>query len=317
MSLEIRSVRASCGCTSAAIADRKIAPESETTLKITINPKKIYGFESKKSVTITSNDPENPRIKIDVLAKIDPEFEIVPNDINFGEVEKGTHAEANMIVRQLGEEPIDVLDAKEWGANEQLALSVSLLPEDKWAQPGHKEYVVNVVLSPDISPGSFQGRFKIHTSCKRMPYAACTAKATVKAFYQITPKSIVLHNRNRGIKEHGAQMTLFGDRPFEVKNLGASDPAILLASRPGPKPNSVVIDMDLAEDAKPGSRNEKISFQVAADGKVYEERVNIRTLVRSPVPDGAKMPDKTKQLLRSGARGVERPPVPGTEKTTP
>ncbi len=303
--LKITDVKTTCGCVAAAITDKIVAPDSATTLAITIDPKRIGGFKSKKTLTIFSNDPNNPRLRIDVLTQIEPEFALEPDNIEFGEVQKGAAAEASLILRQLGDEPIEVLDVKPWGSVQGLELSAEEIPPDQWVKPGHREYRIKAKLSPEMSPGFFLGRFKIQTTCKRMPFASSFAKAAIKAFYSITPNSVVLHNHRANVQKASATVAVSADRPFEITNLSATDEAILLSTRPGNKPNTTFIDLKLAPEARPGSWNQKVSFNVQSGEEVYQEQVHVRLLVRN-MKLGVRRPE-TRPLVRPGTRPQVKP----------
>jgi len=58
--LIIRDVRASCGCTAVSPADKVIKAGQTTTLKVVFNSAGRIGKQN-KTITIISNDPENPR----------------------------------------------------------------------------------------------------------------------------------------------------------------------------------------------------------------------------------------------------------------
>ena len=303
--LVIKSAKANCGCVSVKMADQTIAPKASTNLEITINPKKITGFESTKIVTVRSNDPDNPELKIEVTARIDPEFAVEPEIIDLGEVQKGNSMEGTAVLRQLGTEPIEVVDVKPWGLIEGLDLSFEKVPQEQWRQQDRPEYRIGAKLSPDVSPGQFLGRFKIQTTCQRLPQYSSRVKATVKAFYSFQPLSVTLHNSAALQKQSTtASVTITGDRPFELSDVKPSNPAIVVSSRAGDAPNTMVLDLSLAPEAQSGSYNERVSFEIKAGDQVYCDRVYARLLVRKmnagadQVPPGVPLKPLPSRLPR-------------------
>jgi len=286
--LEIKQVKTGCGCTAAAITEKSLEPNASTALTITIDPKKIHGFTSKKPVTIFSNDPANPRMKIDVLARIDPEFLVEPENIDFGTVEKGSTATATVTVRQLGDEPIDVLAVKPWGRTGGVECAFEKVPADQWATPNRREYQVTAKLLPTVSPGRLVSRFRIQTTCKRMPFITCVAKAQVHAFYAISPQNVVLHGSRGDVERPPSRFTVVADRPFELLDMAATDDAVLVSAKPGKTANTMVVELRLAPDATPGARNEKVTFRIKSATEEFQEQVDVRTLARNPMPRTAR-----------------------------
>ncbi len=277
--LQIAQVSTSCGCTKATIAEDKktVPPDGESVIAVSVDPKRIPGFESTKTVTITSNDPQQQRLNIQVTAKIDPEFELEPKELNFGEVEKGTPMEKTMVFRQLQPDPIEILEAAPMQKAADMDISFVKRPENEWASPQHPEYLLTVRIPDDVSPGPFDGRFTIKTTCKRLPSYTCMVRANIKAFYDVTPgRQLIVRSNTPSGQAGAATATITADQPFEVTDLKASGEDLTVASKPGDKPNTAVIDVALKPDAQPGSRYETITYSIKAGDKVYKERLAAR-----------------------------------------
>lgn len=66
--LRIESLRTSCSCTTAEVADTTVAAQAETTLTITFDPlvhEGLYG-PLLRMVYVESNDPDTPELEIPV-----------------------------------------------------------------------------------------------------------------------------------------------------------------------------------------------------------------------------------------------------------
>jgi uncharacterized cupredoxin-like copper-binding protein len=68
--LLIKDVRSSCGCTAAILSGKNLKPGEEGTLKVEFDTKGRLGRNS-KSITIFSNDPDNPVFVLTVYADIE------------------------------------------------------------------------------------------------------------------------------------------------------------------------------------------------------------------------------------------------------
>ncbi|MCB0112574.1 MAG: DUF1573 domain-containing protein [Caldilineaceae bacterium] len=70
--LRIDSVRTSCGCTTADVADTSIAPHDDTILTVTFDPQAHEGLYGPllRMIYIASNDPDQPEIEIPVTVNV-------------------------------------------------------------------------------------------------------------------------------------------------------------------------------------------------------------------------------------------------------
>lgn len=80
--LIIDKVNTTCGCTVGRLAKRNLAPNETTTATLTYTPEGKKG-EEKKTVTFVSNDPDDPAQKVTVKAYVIPQWEVVPNKLEF------------------------------------------------------------------------------------------------------------------------------------------------------------------------------------------------------------------------------------------
>jgi hypothetical protein len=80
--LIIDKVNTTCGCTVGRLAKRNLAPNETTTATLTYTPEGKKGDE-KKTVTFVSNDPDDPAQKVTVKAYVIPQWEVVPDKLEF------------------------------------------------------------------------------------------------------------------------------------------------------------------------------------------------------------------------------------------
>ena len=67
--LDINDIKTSCGCTAALVSSKKIAPGKDGTIKIDLDTKNRQGRMS-RTITVTSNDPEEPNKIITIYAEV-------------------------------------------------------------------------------------------------------------------------------------------------------------------------------------------------------------------------------------------------------
>ena len=314
--LLIANVSTSCGCTKATIdaAKKSVAPDTFSVVTVTVDPKRIPGFESRKTVTITSNDPGKPKVTVDVLTKIDPEFSVEPKELDFGEVQKGTPIEKTMVFRQLAKDPIEILNVKSFARTSDMELSFQKRPEAEWASKEHPEYVITVRLPEDVTPGQLDGRFSITTTCKRLQSYPVTVKAKINSFYTITPpRQLMVRSGVQPGQASTGSATVSADKPIELIDVKSSSEDLTVTTKPGPKPNSIVIEAALKPDVSPGQRNETITFSIKAGDEILKDHLQVRVMSTRPVPPAP--PDKPGMPITPGA--VLQPPTLPTPPQAP
>jgi len=310
--VEIKKVHSSCGCTKVAIleAEKKIPPGGTSIVNVTADPKGIRRFVSKQTVTITSNDPLKPESRISVLARVDPEFELEPEELDLGELRKGAPIEKTILFRQLTDEPIEIKDLVRTKPGDDITLSFAKRPDNEWKNPGKNEYTITVRLAEDISPGDIKDTIAILSTCKRLPSFSYSIKGKITAFYKVTPpRGVMLRSPSPDGSPGVGIATVIADRPFELVDLKPTTDEMVVSSKPGPSPNSVALEIGLKPDAKPGRRNENIAFTVKSSEESLRDRLEVRIFVASGSEPGRPKPPPQQPTAQGAESLPPRPPV--------
>jgi hypothetical protein len=276
--LKLSDIRTSCACTQGVIPPQyaALAAGQKGFIEVSIDPFRIPGFHSQKTLTIMSGDPSKPALDVKVSATVDPEFDLVPDELDFGDVQKGETPEKTFLVRQHGDEPFELKGAEEAGAEEaskQGALRVSYekIPESEWATPGKVEYRVKVGLEPLIGPGTFDNRVVLQTTTERLPKMWYHVKGAVKACYQVMP----VYPKPLLIKRDTPMIAMISaDQPIEIADIEA--PAIFAVTpKPTDDPKKVNLVVSLVGDSQ-GRTEEDVRFTVKAGDNAYPERIRVK-----------------------------------------
>lgn len=289
--LKLLNVTTTCACSFPKIPERHktIPPGGQGYIDIALDPRRIPGFHMRKSISIYSNDPDQPKITVYVVADIEPEFVLIPEEIDFGEVAKGQAAEATMILRQLTGVPVEITSITEFGRKKEdpepaeLSFSFERRPEPEWRAPDKAEYVITALLSPRVSPGSFKRRFSINTTVKRLPGMWCYAKAEVKAFYKVEPRPPARLMLRPGYDEDrpelvGGTVTVTSERPIDITGIRADDVLVVRASV-GEDGTSAYLDVSVAPTVPKGRVLAGFDFIVTSGGAACPEHVRAQGYV--------------------------------------
>lgn len=83
LTLEITSVRASCGCTVATASNRLVPPGGESSVHATFALKGRLGYQQ-KSITVESNDPDTPALVLQLHGTAVQSLRATPSSVFFG-----------------------------------------------------------------------------------------------------------------------------------------------------------------------------------------------------------------------------------------
>jgi len=75
--LIIDRVSTSCGCTAAALKNKEVLPGGEGEIEVTFDTNH-RGGDNRKSITLFSNDPANPRAELEIHANVESLLTMVP-----------------------------------------------------------------------------------------------------------------------------------------------------------------------------------------------------------------------------------------------
>jgi hypothetical protein len=163
--LNIVEVHATCGCTVPQLSKKNYAPGESGVIEVSFNPHNKKGAQ-RQTVTITSNDPVNPRKDVAIMANVTPLVSIEPQVVQFGQVVKGKGAKQTVKVVatipnfKLAE--VTTTDGKILGASMGETKESVDQKGTNGATPTVTE--VEMTLSPDAPVGMVQQNVTIRTS---------------------------------------------------------------------------------------------------------------------------------------------------------
>ncbi|MBL7648684.1 MAG: DUF1573 domain-containing protein [Candidatus Hydrogenedentes bacterium] len=298
MPLKITKIDTTCACTMGNIPPERatIQPGEESWIDVTLDPDRVPGFSSHKILTITSTDPAQPQVTVDVRASIEPEYYIETEELVLGEFNKGDVVERRVRFRQIQDAPANVTGVEVLTVGPRapripgLTARVEVLPEDQWKTPGKSECDIIITTGPEISAGAFERNVVLLTDVKRLPRHRIHVTGTAKAPYTpapVYPERAMLRPGADGAN-FTARATFVSTGPLALAIAATSSPAITASVVPGSSPNEVHVDM-LVPDAEARSKpfDETVSVQVTAEGNTYTEIVGIRNLTNEENAEGS------------------------------
>lgn len=218
--LHISNINSPCGCTITKLKKTTYAPGESGVIEVTFTDKVRMPGKQAKEIYVRSNDSENPRVELHVMAEVELKIVVEP---------------AKLIVflnKKTGGAPKITLkskDGKEFAVRGVQAPTGMKIPYDS------AESATEIVLQPEIDPEKLrdgaQGRIEIivnHPECSKVGILYETLGE-----FKVTPPSVFLLKAEPGkpmIKDNVWVINNYGE-DFEIGTLSSKSGYIKVISK--------------------------------------------------------------------------------------
>ena len=184
--LEIKNVRASCGCTTTELEKDKLDPGEEIKINAKVN---LSGRQGKqvKAVTVTTNDPETASVQLRMEGMVTASINADPDRVNFGEIRDDDPREAVVNITSTVDDLSFAVQSAEVKGMEFIEHEIEEV------EPG-KAYKLVIKTTGDLPVGHHNGRMIIRTDSKVRPIIFMNISMQVIGPLQIMPP--VIHIRH-------------------------------------------------------------------------------------------------------------------------
>ena len=183
--LEVSGVQFSCGCTSAGDWSRRVEPGKTGSIPIQFNSGNFSG-QVAKTVTVTSNDTNQPSVVLQFKANIWKPIEVTPQ---FAALHVTSESPSNATtVRIVSHEETSLALSTPESNNRGFAAELTT------NQPG-KEFQLIVKTVPPLPVGNVSSVISLKTSSTNVPVINVTAWANVQPAIAVSPPQIGLPQR--------------------------------------------------------------------------------------------------------------------------
>lgn len=313
--LEIKRVTTSCGCTKGKMAEDVIRPGKSADLVITVDPFRIPGFTSEKTLTLYTNDPKNAEVQIVVKASVQQELEMDPESLNFGVIDKGAGGEQQVRIRALLDRPFEISEARITAFPNVYESTLEDVPEAEWKTPGRREYIVAVKVLPDAPVGRHTSRLLLTTNLKRLKRAFVSLNAHVKGVYTLEPPFVALRNVKPGEELKGV-LKVMSKVPIEIVEFQKSNENLEVTQNK--TRDGVSFDVRISDSSEAKLHRDNWILKIRADGVEYTEEVRVVAVVRAEGAAGGRSglpgdPSEIRQRIEESLKGRTLP-GPGAGK---
>lgn len=213
--LKILRVRASCGCTAAKPTKEILQPGETDILTVTYNTKKPAKTIN-QTVTLETNDPDQPTVRIPVRGEVNQLFEAAPtNMISFGRIS------------------VDSVDTKEIeltnSYNEKVKLELQPVADNFIkvelieVEPGMK-YKLKATTVPPLRQGGLSSNIVLKTSLDAAPTLDYRVNGFVQPPVSLYPNSIYLPDTVSKPSVRVLKFSFRSNEPVEITKLESTLP---------------------------------------------------------------------------------------------
>ena len=179
LSLEIRNVRASCGCTAVKPSQNVVPPGGEASVRARLDLRGRSGLQI-KIITVESNDPQTPNLNLQLKGTAIQALRAQPSSMFFGPIgPDGVRSRAFDIISGRG--PIQIVGIR--------ADHPGLLLAPVAAEPGADgtTHRFELTLDPSLPPGPVNGSIFVKTDLEGQPEISIPVAAHIKAPEPLPP----------------------------------------------------------------------------------------------------------------------------------
>jgi hypothetical protein len=305
--LVIDQIQTTCACTIGYFGDEldlhqeaplaTIAPGETVPMNIQIDPFRINGWETTKTLTIWSNDSARRQVTLDVTSIVEKEFDVSEITYEFGKVQRGMRHKGTVLVRQMNDPNFELLGAVATGNAKMPAqpgvapaaggelvntfdLRVIKLAESQWQEPGKKEWAVEISLSPDLPPNPFRGYYELETNIERLERLRCSFRAVIESMFRVVPEVLSLPPGLESGHGRVGTATVLAEAPISVKVASVEGQNFVASVEPGDDSKSAKVHVDVEPGLEPGPAQATVRLNIEAeDGSIYEHKLNVRVRI--------------------------------------
>ena len=169
--LTIGRVSTSCGCTVADVSSRTIAPGKKAEISATFNSTNFSGNVS-KNILVQTNDPKVPVHTLTMKGTVLEEIQVIPKQINLGELQAGTRKDTTVTIENRGKQPLTLASAK------STIPQVTVKPVKSKVRPGGKA-VIQITVAPRKEDRFLGGYVTVKTDNPAKPEITIPVYASV------------------------------------------------------------------------------------------------------------------------------------------
>ncbi|MGB9626047.1 MAG: DUF1573 domain-containing protein [Phycisphaerae bacterium] len=278
--LKILKVEPGCGCTVAGKYPPIIEPGASGKFPFSLNTSGLY-YQYDKPITIVSNDPVTPNLRLSLRGLCKRYVEVVPVSAYFGVVTNETPTEQVLKIKNNAPTPL-TLTLEPQPPNSKFRFT---LTETKAGQ----EFELRVTLVRRDEPGDCQGVAFLRTNIEAQKTVDVRAFARIPRRVDVLPETIMIVKRPDNTPPPSSPMMQFirvnnyGTKPVKVLDATTDEPALRLRLTEQMPGKTYTVQVQFDADYLPPPEGRTIIIKTD-DPEIPQIRVPVRRWPPPPAP---------------------------------
>jgi hypothetical protein len=213
--IHVRSVRASCGCTTPIIETEHVPPGQRGSILARFNTHSHQG-QRQATITVTFDKPQFAEVQLNVKGYVRRDIVFNPGELAFGQVQEGSSKTMKVTLDYAGRSDWKVLDI---GSPDQF-LSANLNETSRGN--GRVRYEINVTLDGSAPLGPLQSEIVFKTNDRNFTQVPLRLNANILATISVSPPLMAMGDLKLGEPVEQV-LILKGQKPFRILSIVSSD----------------------------------------------------------------------------------------------
>lgn len=213
--IHVRSVRASCGCTTPIVETETVEPGGRGTILARFNTGTFTGSRS-ATLTVTFDRPSYTEVQLHVKGYIRSDVVFNPGEVAFATVREGESKSVAVDIDYAGRNDWKIVEV----TSQDSFLSGQV--EEVSRNGGRVKYRMNVAIDGKAPAGNLQSEILIVTNDRNLKRVPLKVNATIQANVAVTPQMMALGEIKPGdsVKQ---VVVIRGYQPFNVVDIESSE----------------------------------------------------------------------------------------------
>lgn len=309
--LKILNVSKECGCTKADSTKPVLKPGEKAEIVGELDTHNRPGAQS-KTVTVLSNDPLTPQVRLTFHALVEQEIEIEPRYVNLGSVEMGDEVTQTVTIRNRSKNPMRIKGIESNNANIKVRVTSPVADTEAGKQGleslpvvGDQPVLLEVKGQAGEQGGGFGAQVTLTTDNPAKPRIDLSVYGRVNADILVYPQTVFF-----GLVQEGQTTTrtlTLESRtrtPFEIVGMRPSGIPLEIRQEPIQGPNKVGYVLRVGMTGK--------STMTSGAGRIFLETTHPRQKTIEVQVVANVRPPQVRPAPQAGGGNV--PPAAGANK---
>lgn len=257
--LEVREVRAACGCTVADF-DKVIAPGKTGKVRVTLDTGSFNGPVA-KGVTVFTNDPDTPTLELTVRTEVGQFIKLKPGYARFITVQGEPEGKIVQTLWTPDKTPLEIvkvespypfMNVRFWEAK----------PEERLAENAdQQQWKVEIHLADDAPVGALTEPVKVHTTHPKQKLVQIPISGFIRPVMAVTPPVVDMGQVNgKEPVKFSLNVRNFATEPIKVTGVAGDVQGIDAKIQPLQEGREYQVQVTFQPQAQKGPVNGKLTL---------------------------------------------------------